>query len=759
MAGMDDKRLAFALDLLRPSDGFEFEEFVNRFLAPEIPGLRPVAGMHDGARDAFIYEVDWSPWVFVQSSLRKDWDRKIVETTAALRKNGHQLRELIYCTSLDIQRHADVLRKSLRAEGVSLDIRDRNYFTAFLNTDVARVRAGETLANRFAEPILARHKIVTALELPLSGEEERLAAAYLQVSLAEKDPEKALTKFSYDSLVLHALRDTSPKAPLPRQALYAAVARVASSSSETHALVNAAVQRLIERTHVKHHTKEDAFTLSHLKRLEVQSQYEAFVVRCGRVQSEIEDRVKLVAAELGVDFEFNASTIAHDALTICHHILFAQGRAAAEALIHAGRYALPQSSIIDATERFAVDHKKQLTSLETHGLEHFLDLVPPVIENTIAKPSSDIRDSLRHAVDAYFLLFVLKETADVQSALAKLFGTGTILIDASILVPCMAETVLPEGEQRMSNLIRAATGAGIRLIVTDDVINELQTHLERVKYTYQKYTSQFMTRLGAPVVGLYESLLIATYVRLPDKSEMPTFEDFVDRFMGEDTPEQDVIDFLQETLGIEYDLMDNTRDIISDKRAYDLVEKWRELKRAQQRRRPWIDEHALDTLVRHDARALLSIDAMRASDRSSDVHYGHIWWWLTLDRAAYRMDEFWRNGEGTSLCMSPDFFARYLSTRPTGKSTEEDLAAKLPVSVEIAGVGLVPPDLRDQASQALAQVANMPPYYQRRKLRELVNKAKSTKGEIFEGGLADVSTQIEESITATSKPPATNDRS
>ena len=49
------ERLRLALDQLDQDDGFEFERFANEFLATELPALRPVGGVHDGGRDAFIY--------------------------------------------------------------------------------------------------------------------------------------------------------------------------------------------------------------------------------------------------------------------------------------------------------------------------------------------------------------------------------------------------------------------------------------------------------------------------------------------------------------------------------------------------------------------------------------------------------------------------------------------------------------------------------------------------------------------------------
>src|SRR3990167_3433690 len=119
MVFIEQKRLAFAFDQLGPEDGGEFERFANAFLMKEMPDLRPIAGMHDGARDAFIYHLGTTETSFLQSSVTTYWKRKVRATIAALQKNGFTVREFIYCSPLAILVEADDLRAELRALGVS----------------------------------------------------------------------------------------------------------------------------------------------------------------------------------------------------------------------------------------------------------------------------------------------------------------------------------------------------------------------------------------------------------------------------------------------------------------------------------------------------------------------------------------------------------------------------------------------------------------------------------------------------------------
>src|SRR5258708_2608533 len=81
-------RLSLALDRLSSDDGWMFEIFSTCFLAPEMPELRPVGGMHDAGRDAYLYNPADEPSVFVQCSVTRGWETKIRETVRVLKKNG-----------------------------------------------------------------------------------------------------------------------------------------------------------------------------------------------------------------------------------------------------------------------------------------------------------------------------------------------------------------------------------------------------------------------------------------------------------------------------------------------------------------------------------------------------------------------------------------------------------------------------------------------------------------------------------------------
>lgn len=172
-------RLSFALDLLTAEHGFLFERFANAFLATEFSNLRPVGGVHDAGRDAFIYSGTSEEDVFFQHSVTESWAPKIRGTVRVLRDNGYKVRELIYCTPAEILRQTDELRVELRRAGVALDVRDKGFFVAFAETDASRRSAAADLASQIVDPLLAASGLSD-----LSEASRKLDAVFSQVAAA-----------------------------------------------------------------------------------------------------------------------------------------------------------------------------------------------------------------------------------------------------------------------------------------------------------------------------------------------------------------------------------------------------------------------------------------------------------------------------------------------------------------------------------------------------------------------------------------------
>lgn len=715
------ERLRLALDQMDRDDGFEFERFANEFLALEIPELRPVAGVHDGGRDAFVHASEHAPRVYCQHSVGEDWKRKITETIATLKSNGFEPRELIYCTNRSIQREADELRATLRRDGISLDIRDRSWFEVVVNAAPGRIAAAERLARRFVDPLLSSRRVLADLSPALSGEEERVTATYLQLELMGKDPSKGLTKVCVEALVLVGLREATPEKLVSRADVRRAVARQLPGSDlgRAHLLADNALKRLIERDIVKHHRKVDGFSLSLSSRAEMSSRLQVLLSTRAELLAESEIRVREIAQRLGFDFEFSAAEIAADAISLLDYQLCQRGRLAAVALAGTGDFFAPRDSLLQVAKEVVTSRPELLRSISKLGADRFIEIVPLVAGELAGYPTPRLLQRLRIASDAYCLQFALQQTADVQDSLRKIISGTSLLVDTSVLIPAMAERLLPKSEQRLSNLLRGAAEIGCRLLAGDDVLNEIDTHLDRIRYAYRIRTEGLLSRLGPAGTANFEPTLIRAYLEARGNGRFGgSFDDFIELFKGRDSPLKDLIDYLREELSIQYDEMPAERVKLEDPELAELYDAWKQHKR----RRPWVDEAAFERLVLHDVRAFLLVGRLRKKSIATES-YNHRWWWLVLDGSAFRFDRLRRLAGGGHTCMSPEFFSRYISLSPKPPGMGASAEELLPVCLEVSEFGFVPPELRDEAIRAYEAAKDVPEYVRRRRLRDLVNRA------------------------------------
>jgi hypothetical protein len=75
--------------------------------------------------------------------------------------------------------------------------------------------------------------------------------------------------------------------------------------------------------------------------------------------------------------------------------------------------------------------------------------------------------------------------------------------------------------------------------------------------------------------------------------------------------------------------------------------------------------------------------------------------------------------------MSPDFLLRYPSIQPLPIGVDVGAARHLPLAVDVAAVGLIPPEIKTREEAELAAAEELPKYMRVRRIRDLLNEAKS----------------------------------
>lgn len=470
---MPSPRLRLALETMTAGDWLVFEQFAAEFLTVDYPGLRTTASPHgDRGRDGQIYLPAEEVHTAIQYSVTTNWRAKITQTLNRIKETIPDLRELLYVTNQEIGPAADDLVTAARRErGLYVDIRDRSWFVERESSAPVRQIASEELARRFVEPLLIERGVRERVATALSGDDSRIALLHLTLETADVASDKGLTKSCFEALVLAALHDTSAENRLTKSAIIDRVSATlpAGHAQQIEGQTDAALTRMSRRGGpVKQYGRDAEYHLSHEEQVKLRAQTVDFLIDEAALEGELVAALEAAASD---DLEgCDTAAVASDLRRGIETVLLKKGEAFARAATTGIMAPLEPSEVLAAVTAAGRSEASRLTD------EQAAAAIAAVLEG----PSAETHAHLRRLADAYTLFAFLQQTPDVQKVVVQMFSDGDLWLDTSVLLPVFAETLLDEPLRRHYTItLRAAREAGLRLFVTDGVIEELESHLYR----------------------------------------------------------------------------------------------------------------------------------------------------------------------------------------------------------------------------------------------------------------------------------------
>lgn len=717
---MSRQRLRLALKTLDAGDWRLFEEFAADFLAVEYPSLRTMAAPQgDKGRDGQLFIPDEQPTDMVQYSVTHEWKSKINQTLKRLAENFQNVRRLIYATNQEIGPAADELvSTTMKEKGVIIDIRDASWFLERRETSSQRASASESLCEKIVDPLLRKENISTQVGLALDEQEARLGLLHLSLQNQDEATEKGLTRESFESLTLSALHDSSPENLLSRKEVHDRVSSFlpAGHEQQVDAQVDGALLRLSgKKGRVKHHRNEDAFCLAHDERKRLSERTAEFVQGEQLLEEQLIEAVEFYTGDAVP--EKNRASMGAELRASLEWLLLKRGEAFAEAvrtgeMSHADREGVEQ---LLRDEPVRKQHKLQ-TQIVADVLAHVLDA-----------PAEEVKTHLRRLADGYTLFSFLRQTPDVQKVVVSLFSEGDFWVDTSVILPLIAETLIEDPSQRhYTTIFRAASDAGIRLFVTDGIIEEVERHLNRCL----QFSRTEVRQWNGGVPFLYAAYTLSGRAR-------SGFIEWVEDFRGTTRPVEDVRIYLEEELSIRNkNLIEEAESAPIELRAA-VQEVWNEAheKRRKQQSSEW-DPVITQRLVAHDVETTVGIIELRSRNASSPM--GHRYWLVTLDKVAFRLK--WElssrlNEAPSSPVLSPDFLSQFLRLGPLRTAIEREQRVNMPLLVDVSKYDYLPKSLVELADSLRGQLSGKSERLIRRGIRDSLDKMRTEEGVEAAGGL------------------------
>jgi hypothetical protein len=731
---MNSNRFEFALERLGSGDWERFEKLASTFLATEFPDLRTMASPSgDGGRDAILFTPSDDTSVVLQYSVTDAWEAKISKTIKRILEQSDDVALLIYVTNQVIGAKADKLRRTLRQQHrISLDIRDRSWFIERLMSNPQTEVAAEKLASEVVDPYLTSKNVIARKAQALDHIESRAAFVFLGLQLEDDTREKGLTRLSFEALVRAALRDTNSENRLTRPEVHGRVQKMLPNhpSEAVVKYVDSALRQLTKKV-LRHWQAQDEFCLSHEENERIRNRLVDIEQSDTKLVSEIRDVVQDCAP---MNPPESIDTATSRVRRIVEAFLLSRG----EVFVSTTQNGQYQVIGTDDLRDYIV---RDITSNPMTKVERSFgtDLITKITASVLTNPGAELREHLRALADAYTLLAFLRETPDVQQAVSKMFSSGTIWLDTSVVLPLFAEELVPDTSKQFTTMIRASIEAGLDLYITPGVLEEVERHMN---------LSLTCSRNQWDVWQSHIPFLYSVFIQSGRSPQ--NFPRWLENFRGNVRPEDDVADYLCESFNIRVMSLEDETKAASGNLRHAVQELWQS---AHDRRRQSItystDPMLTIRLANHDVENYLGVLHRRRNERESPLGYNS--WWLTFDRTAFEIQRNLKRDHNIDIAspvMSPDFMMNYLALGPVRMRVSRQTEKILPVVLELRNMTeTLSPEFIQIASNVREQYKDLPEHVIRRKVRDELDTAKTRLGKVASGGLQ----AIEEELIRASK--------
>lgn len=717
------KRFELALERVQPSEWERFEQLASAFHTSEFPGLRTIATPSgDGGRDAELYSPEGETKIVFQYSVTKNWKKKIGETAKKIKSNLPQVTTLIYVSNQKIGALADIIKTELRKDfSLVLDVRDANFFLDRFEGDANREVIAANFSRVIVDAYLESKEVIDRKAQALTPGENRAALVFLEMQWHDDTRDKGLTKTAFDGLVRTALRHTNSEKRLTYEAVLNMVSQILTErdSVQVKREVDKALTRLTKH-HIRHFPTTNEYCLTHEESERLKARLADIDIEDQNLQAEFLITLKTVLNEN----DSNDDSLLEKMVTICRasleKYLLQRGELFVSALQNGQLHRLGFDVV-----RKIVESELKLANLAISP--QIILLLPTVVERVLTTQTVVVEKYLRGLSDTYTLLAFLRETPDVQNAVQKMFSSGEIWLDTSLLLPLFAEELLPKEKWQFRRLINTAREAGLKFKVTRGVIEEVERHMNRSAACAAIANSSWR--------GSYP-YLFAFYIA--NGSAQSSFSAWLSIFRGEARPEDDIEDFLLRVFGIVTADITLDANKADDELKYAVKEVWSQIHMERRNRAGQeMDPMLTARLAEHDTENY--VGSIMRRRHVGDAALGFTCWWLTLDHMAFdihnRLKPHLQQKSPPSPVMSADFLTNYLSFGPLRTKVARSGNEILPVALDSALFQNLSTELVQIAASVRNDAEALPEHVICRKVRDALDSAKRRTGDLTKRGL------------------------
>jgi hypothetical protein len=715
--------------------GTGFEELAKRLFALEYgEQFIPLGGIHDGGADGLvtgIYETqEQSTYCqFTVTPGSGAWE-KISDTITALKKNGREVRTLIYALSSDLPKQ-DILAKRVNSElGVLVLFRDRTRIKQAIATN-------QPVADDFRAFFANELRDLVSQVPQLRGGVTEWAKdptiySFLQYELQDRFGREELLNRIADSLVYWSLRDTDPDKEIFRTVpeIHAAIESIfPNARSLISARVPSRLKELVAKfkgeQRIRRYIADGKYCLPHNLRQELAEQNATEVRSQDAFVASLNSRV---AAEIGSSVEASLMASATEiAFQTVHAFFVEQGLALAAFLERRIADLGPKDLVVEnLVERVVVDRKLKATP-------ESLLAVMSSLRGVFYEPTDEERTYLLTLSKTSLLFGTINTSPRVLEYLNQMVGTFRLIVGTDLIIKALSERYLAAENQTVTNLLHLVAKAGGQLLLTDPVVHEVFTHVHAADQEFHHHYEAREQYLSGSEVSVCDRILIRAYFHVKRRPGGPkSWGDFLHQFVDpselrkkSSAGEDDIRGFLMQRFSMQWLSTEDLENGI-DLDARDRIAESLDAARAQASHESAAREKHFELSI-NDATLAMAVYKHRSRGNESATYdgFGLRTWWLTKEtQVLSHTVDLVRGNRDVPYIMRPEFILNFVLLAPKAGEARAAMRNLLPSSSGLQLGKHVDKPTMQKLLAAVDEWKDMPPERVATKLKQSVDQLK-----------------------------------
>lgn len=652
MDAVDPKSVEYALSKIE--DGFIFERFAQEFLSAVLgKDFVPVGGIHDKGIDGFTHTFSLGNHAksIYQMSIEKSPDKKIEETLTKLENNHISYDMFVYVTNQSVRNQDQLIDHLWGRFNKPVRIFDVMWFSHHVNNHSGALSAYHYFTSNYLHEFSKPGK---SYEIGDLTDDPRLFV-FLRQQWEENRRDLSLDKILADSLILYSLEGTDPDKKIfktseqikeligklikfdPKQ-LYPTI-------KERLSVISKKPQRQIN-----FHPDVNGYCLPYETRIKIQDRNLSDLAIYEEFAQEAE---KIIMSHLRVQ-----NVKVKDCLSLVENsirqLYYQQGLEFANFIL--------KGENIDAIEKNVSDIVSKVVDESAVVIENRQKVKAALtltIRDIVYKGNNSQKEFLKKLSSTYVMLFLLQCDPKIATYFSALSSKLEVYVCTSIIIPALSEYHLDPANRRHWNLLKGARSAGVTLVIDENIVKEIISHFESIKYKYANEYKNLEEIYMDELQMLYiDEIMIRAYFYARMNNKVSTFDEFLDSFVNPDLSgaEEALIEWLKEEFGITYRSSKALGIKLDTDEEKVLLEKLAPLKR----------NHIAK--AKNDIRIILTIYALREknNEASDSGIFGYRTWWLSKDTTTFRVvNELFKDKYKLSCYIRPDFLYNYISLAPS----------------------------------------------------------------------------------------------